>query len=79
MITEVFAFKARKEAEANGMAALPIVIIPHPVGQLPSDEVRAIADTALDEILDGVLRSRETLASRYRGRTGRRASAGDGR
>ena len=75
MITEVFAFKARKEAEANGMAALPLVIIPHPVGQLPSDQVQAIADAALDEILDGVLQPREAQARRYRGRTGR----GDGR
>ncbi|MDE3077937.1 MAG: hypothetical protein KGJ86_21140 [Chloroflexota bacterium] len=47
------------------------MIIPHPVGQLPRETARAIADQALEEIIDAVTHPRERLANVYRGRVGR--------
>lgn len=50
VITEPFAPKSRREAEALGMAELPFLILPHPVGQLPHDEMRRIADRSFAEV-----------------------------
>ncbi len=68
MVSEAFAFKARHEAEAKGWASLPILVIPHPVGQLPADQVRAIADASYDEILMALRHPRDEVAAFYRGR-----------
>ena len=68
MVSEAFAFKARHEAAAKGWASLPILVIPHPVGQLPIEQVRAIADAAYDEIVRALTRPRDEVAGFYRGR-----------
>ena len=50
VVTDVFDAKARREAEALGLDALPIVILPHPVGQLPRDEMVRLTDERWDEM-----------------------------
>lgn len=65
MITEVFAPKARREAEALGMNALPLVIIPHPVGQLSKQQMRDITDANMDEILLALVGDAATLTAKY--------------
>lgn len=52
------------------MGALPLIVIPHPVGQLPADTVRSYADAVVDEILTAVTRPRDEVARLYRGRAG---------
>jgi hypothetical protein len=59
--------KSRREAEAKGWASLPILVIPHPVGQLAVEQVRAIADASFDEITSALLQPRDEVAGRYRG------------
>ena len=65
MITEVFGAKARREAEALGMDALPLVIIPHPVGQLSKQQMRDITDENLEEILFALSGDVAKLVERY--------------
>jgi hypothetical protein len=65
VITEVFAAKARREAEALGMDALPLVIIPHPVGQLSKQVMREITDRYLEEILFALSGDVASLVQRY--------------
>ena len=50
MITTPFGFKARAEVKALGLADLPIQVLPHPIGQLPDEKMRAIADEAFPEV-----------------------------
>jgi len=45
-----FAFKTRREVEAQGYPALPILVLPHPIGQLPDAEMRRIADESFEEV-----------------------------
>ena len=73
VITDVFAAKSRREAELRGEGALPLIVIPHPIGQLPPETVGGIADRALEEVLAALTRPREELAQRYR-----RVRGGDG-
>jgi hypothetical protein len=51
IVTEVFSDKARRETEALGMEALPLIVIPHPVGQLPRDQIARIADRITEDII----------------------------
>ena len=69
VITDVFAFKTRKEAEVLEMAALPLVILPHPVGQLPADRMRDITDQHLAEIRFALTGADADLVAWYRERT----------
>lgn len=47
------------------MDALPLVIIPHPVGQLSKQQMRDITDEHLDEILFALSGDLATLVKRY--------------
>lgn len=51
VITEPFGFKARAEVSALGLANLPIQILPHPIGQISDDAMRALTDEAFDEVV----------------------------
>ena len=55
------------EAEALGIPSLPVVFMPHPLGGLKREEVRAMADRAVEEVLHVLTVKRETLAEEYRG------------
>ena len=76
VMTEVFAFKTRKEAEVLEMGALPLVIIPHPVGQLPDKDMRRITDENFAEFEFALTGDVDQIASRYRDRTKREPFSG---
>ncbi len=56
VITHVFERKSRQEAGAFGIADLPLIVLPHPVGQMPRDKLRALA-AALGATLDDLLQA----------------------
>jgi hypothetical protein len=45
---------ARLEANSLGMGNLPLVVLPHPVGTLLDQEARAVADSAIAEVLSAI-------------------------
>jgi hypothetical protein len=49
-------FKALAEAirKSQGMPELNLVILPHPIGGLKEDEVKAKADSIIDKIIQGL-------------------------
>ena len=49
-VTAVFAAKGQREAQALGMGGLPMVVLPHPVGQLAKQEMERLVDERLDEV-----------------------------
>ena len=49
--TEEFAALARGEAAAQGMAEARIAVVPHPIGGVGDEVLRARADAAVDEIV----------------------------
>lgn len=65
VITEPFAFKARAEVKALGVPALPIQVLPHPIGQIPDDQMRALTDQAYDEVIFGLTASADEVAKAY--------------
>jgi hypothetical protein len=59
------------------LGTLPLIILPHPVGQLPRHALDALADQSIDQILAAITRPRAELAHHFRGRASGRA-AGEG-
>ena len=57
MGTFEFEALARLEAKNRGIAALPLALVPHPLGGIPEDEVKKKADLALDVVLEALLAS----------------------
>lgn len=66
MITEPFGFKARAEVTALGLGTVPIQILPHPIGQISDEEMRALTDEAYDEVVFGLTHTAEEVAAAYR-------------
>ena len=50
IVTDAFEDLFHLEAEQRGMASLPFVIVPHPLGGLKTDAVTAKAAAAADEV-----------------------------
>lgn len=50
--TDAFEDLLRFEAEQRGMAALPYVIVPHPLGGLKPEAVRAKAEPVAERIIE---------------------------
>ncbi len=46
-----FVILARTVASARGIPALPLVIVPHPIGGLGPEEVKAKAERAIGEVV----------------------------
>ena len=57
MGTFEFEALARLEAKNRGLEALPLALIPHPLGGIREDEVVRKADLALEPVLKAVTRS----------------------
>ena len=57
MGTFEFEALARLEAKNRGIEALPLALIPHPLGGIHEEEVLKKADLALDAVLEAVMRS----------------------
>jgi predicted dienelactone hydrolase len=69
VITEPFAPKSRREVEALGMADLPLLVLPHPVGQLPREAMRRLAAQSFAEVEFILTAPPEDVAAAYRTRT----------
>lgn len=77
VITEPFAFKARAEVKALGYPSLPIQILPHPIGQITDDEMRALTDKAYDEVEFALTEDAEVLSEAYDGAVTPRSNFSD--
>jgi hypothetical protein len=72
VITDPFGFKARREAEALGMGDVPMIVLPHtwqnqiPIGQLPDDLMRKIAEASYEEIDFILTNVADEVAKAYR-------------
>jgi hypothetical protein len=51
LISQAFDLLARKESTALGFRALPLVIVPHPFGNLDRATVRDIGDSVLERVV----------------------------
>jgi hypothetical protein len=51
MGTFEFEALARLEAKNRGLEALPLALVPHPLGGIAEDEVRKKADLAIEAVL----------------------------
>lgn len=51
LCTDVFLGLAKDEARALGMPALPIVVIPHPLGGEPPERVQARGEGAVEGVI----------------------------
>lgn len=67
VITEPFAFKARAEVKALEMPALPIQVLPHPIGQISDEAMRALTDEAFDEVVFALTGDADEVARAYDG------------
>ncbi len=56
VITHVFERKARQEAGAFGVADVPLIVLPHPVGQMRRDKLRALADQFYTQVVQALVR-----------------------
>ena len=77
VITEPFAFKARAEVKALGYPTLPIQILPHPIGQISDDEMRALTDKAYDEVVFALTESADVVSEAYDGAVQPRSTFAD--
>jgi hypothetical protein len=48
---------AKLEAKNRGIETLPLALVPHPLGGIPEDEVKAKADLAIESVLKALLKS----------------------
>jgi hypothetical protein len=51
MTTTAFQDLATKTAEAFGLATLRMVVLPHPVNTLPMEQLAALANRAVPEVV----------------------------
>ena len=65
VVTDVFDGKARREAEALGLEALPLIVLPHPVGQLPREDMERLTGERWDDVLFILTAPREKLTARF--------------
>jgi hypothetical protein len=56
MGTFEFEALARLEARNRGLEALPLALVPHPLGGIHEDEVRRKADLAIESVIKAVTR-----------------------
>jgi len=48
---------AKLEAKNRGIETLPLALVPHPLGGIHEDEVKAKADLAIESVLKALLKS----------------------
>jgi hypothetical protein len=58
--TDAFERMGRATAAVAGLSDYPFVLVPHPVGRLGSDELRARAEAALPEVVALLKPSRQS-------------------
>jgi len=55
VITTVFVREADYQADTSGMRGFKPVVVPHPTSHLPEDEIKALATSIVDKVLDQLL------------------------
>jgi hypothetical protein len=65
IVTTGFHTSARLEAQALGASALPLVVIPHPVGHLAVKDVQELAEAAIESIAASLCSRQGELALDY--------------
>ena len=55
IVTTAFSKYGRLLTKMQSMETLPLIVIPHPIAARPVDEVRAVAETASDAIVESLL------------------------
>lgn len=65
VISVPFGFKTRVEVKTHGMPSLPIQILPHPIGQLPDEDMREITDAAYAEVVFCLTAAADEVAAAY--------------
>ncbi len=58
VITDWFESKSRTEAEIFGVPTLPMVVLKHPVGQLPIEEMRRLTESVFAQIAAAICTGR---------------------
>ena len=62
MVTDEFFSLAQSESQNRGMADLPLVKVPHPVGSIALDRLRSLAELTVDAIAEQLLRNSKFAA-----------------
>jgi hypothetical protein len=57
IVTNEFLALARTECGARGMGKLPLVEVPHPVGTIPLDSLKRVAEATVESIIAGLTRT----------------------
>lgn len=65
LVTVPFREPARLTAISMGVPKLPLVVLPHPVGDLPEHEVRAMAEAAYPVIVDALTKAGDGAADHF--------------
>lgn len=63
----MFVSLAKAVSAAKGLPSFPLVVIPHPLGGIAPEEVRAKADKAVDAVIQLLTESREKLVAVQKG------------
>ena len=63
VVTEEFLPLALTEARSRGMADLPLIRVPHPIGTLAADSLRSVAERAVDSIIAQLVRGEAKASS----------------
>jgi len=63
----MFVVLAKSVATTKELPSLPLVVIPHPLGGLKPEEVRAKANKVIDEVVRSLTESRERLMAAQKG------------
>jgi len=62
VVTDEFFSLAQSESQNRGMADLPLVKVPHPVGSIALDRLRSLAESTVDAIAGQLLRNSKFAA-----------------
>ena len=58
VITAVFVREAEYQADASGMRGFRPIIVTHPTSHLPEDQIKALATSIVEQVLDRLLSDR---------------------
>jgi hypothetical protein len=67
--TNYFVPLAKNSAESLGMPGLPLVVVPHPLGGIPYEEVKKKARSAVQEIVERATRVQQTAEAEKKEKT----------
>jgi hypothetical protein len=57
VITNIFTREADYQAETSGMRGFKPIVVPHPTSHLPEEQIKALATSIVDPVLERLLAS----------------------